>query len=128
MAGERCDNKTMEWLQRNFLGVFINDTYWQTESGLFICSNYKNYYQLPFKMGSCTKPCPGFVVHILDDNGEIVGPEVSGRVCIKLPLPPGFAPTLWKNDNGFFEKYLSPCPGKFCFDFQNMMHRILPNW
>ena len=30
-----------------------------------------------------------------------------GKICISLPTPPCFMTTLFKNDNGFIEKYFS---------------------
>ena len=36
------------------------------------------------KAGTCTKPVPGFDVHILDENNkEVKQANVLGRVCIK---------------------------------------------
>jgi propionyl-CoA synthetase len=104
LAGERCDSKTMEWLLRNFKNTFINDTYWQTESGLFICSNYHNLHSFPIKIGSCTKPSPGFNVCIIDDNYNFCKKNDIGKIHVKLPLPPSFMPTLWNNDKGFIER------------------------
>ena len=36
-----------------------------------------------------------------------------GNVVIKLPLPPSFMLTLWKNDEYFIQKYLSETPGYY---------------
>ena len=32
-------------------------------------------------------------------------------MCLKLPTPPSFASTLWKNDEAFVEKYFSTFKG-----------------
>jgi propionyl-CoA synthetase len=37
-----------------------------------ISCNYKNLHTFPSKPGSAIKPAPGYVVHILDDNNNIV--------------------------------------------------------
>jgi len=34
-----------------------------------------------------------------------------GAVVIKLPMPPSFMLTLWKNDDFFIKKYLTEYPG-----------------
>ena len=34
-------------------------------------------------------------------------------MAIKLPLPPGCLPTLWNNDEGYRESYLSAFPGNY---------------
>jgi propionyl-CoA synthetase len=36
-----------------------------------------------------------------------------GNIVIKLPLPPGCLPTLWNNDAGFQQSYLSAYPGYY---------------
>jgi propionyl-CoA synthetase len=35
----------------------------------------------------------------------------TGNLCARLPLPPGSAPTLWQNDEGFRTAYLADFPG-----------------
>jgi propionyl-CoA synthetase len=66
---------------------------------------------LPVKSGSPTKPVPGYDVRILAEDGEEVAPGETGAVCVKLPLPPGFAPTLWRGEERFVDAYLSTHPG-----------------
>jgi propionyl-CoA synthetase len=77
MAGERCDIPTYEWI-RNKLKVLINDNYWQTECGWIISCNYKNLFTFPYKPGSATKPCPGFVVEVLNHKNELVPVQTLG--------------------------------------------------
>lgn len=36
-----------------------------------------------------------------------------GAIAIKLPLPPGFMATLWKNDAGFERAYMDRFPGYY---------------
>lgn len=36
-----------------------------------------------------------------------------GKVVIKLPLPPAFMLTLWKNNQAFIDKYLAETPGYY---------------
>jgi propionyl-CoA synthetase len=37
--------------------------------------------------------------------------KATGSVVLKLPLPPGCLPTLWNNESGFREAYLTEFPG-----------------
>lgn len=112
MAGERCDIPTYEWI-RDKLKVLINDNYWQTECGWGIACNYKNLHEFPAKPGSATKPVPGFVVEILNQDNEKVPNKSLGKVCVKLPMPPSFMLTLYNNDKAFIEKYLEETPGYY---------------
>lgn len=119
MAGERCDIPTYEWIN-NKLKVLINDNYWQTECGWIISCNYKNLFTFPYKPGSATKPCPGFVVEVLNHQNDPVPMQtlgtfqaMIGKVCVKLPMPPSFMNTLYNNDQAFFEKYMKETPGYY---------------
>ncbi len=37
----------------------------------------------------------------------------TGAICVRLPLPPGFSPTLWGSDERFVAAYLSRYPGYY---------------
>ena len=112
VAGERCDPPTLEWLQ-NVVNVPVIDHWWQTESGWPMVANSMGIDPLPVKSGSATKPVCGYDLHILDEDGQSVGPNETGYVCIKLPLPPGCFPTLWRDTARFHESYLSRFPGYY---------------
>eukprot|EP01015_Nassula_variabilis_P016813 TRINITY_DN2599_c0_g1_i7.p1 TRINITY_DN2599_c0_g1~~TRINITY_DN2599_c0_g1_i7.p1 ORF type:complete len:622 (+),score=141.23 TRINITY_DN2599_c0_g1_i7:1-1866(+) len=114
VVGERSDIPTLEWLKSNIHEkVFINDTYWQTETGWPISCNYAYLKRFPEKFGSCVKPAPGYIVHILSDLGEILDANVLGNVCIKLPLPPSGLLTLYNHDDAYVSKYLKEHPGYY---------------
>jgi propionyl-CoA synthetase len=66
---------------------------------------------LPVKAGSPTKPVPGYDIRVLDESGAELPPGQTGAVCVRLPLPPGFAPTLWRGEQRFIEAYLSRYEG-----------------
>ena len=112
LAGERCDPDTLEWAG-SILGVPVVDHWWQTETGWAIAANCLGIEPLPIKPGSPTKPVPGYLVEVLDDEGEPVPPGGIGRIMIRLPLPPGCLPTLWGNDQRFVDSYLSAQPGYY---------------
>jgi propionyl-CoA synthetase len=56
---------------------------------------------------------PGYRVEVLDDEGRPVPPNRDGAVAIRLPLPPGTLPTLWRNDERFRAGYLERYPGYY---------------
>ncbi|HEY6012150.1 MAG TPA: propionyl-CoA synthetase, partial [Nitrospirota bacterium] len=78
-----------------------------------ITANPIGIESFPIKPGSSTKPVPGYNVKILDSNGKELGPKQEGLVAIKLPLPPGTLPTLWRAEPRFLESYLKPFPGYY---------------
>jgi propionyl-CoA synthetase len=112
LAGERLDPTTYQWA-RDLLQRPVIDHWWQTETGWPVAANCMGLEVLPFKPGSATRPVPGFVVEILDEAGAILPPNREGAVAIKLPLPPGSLQTLWENDAGFRDVYLSRYPGYY---------------
>lgn len=112
VAGERCDPSTLKWLQEITQKPII-DHWWQTETGWAIVANMMGVEQFPVKEGSATKPVCGYEVHILDETGEVLGPNQEGFVCIKEPLPPGCLPTLWNDDERFQESYMEKFPGYY---------------
>ncbi len=112
LAGERCDPDTLNWAQTK-LGVPVIDHWWQTETAWAIAANCAGIELLPIKPGSPTKAAPGYDVRILDEGGEEVPDGKSGAICVKLPLPPGCLPTLWENEKGFRESYLTRYPGYY---------------
>jgi propionyl-CoA synthetase len=112
LAGERLDPDTYHWA-RALLQVPVVDHWWQTETGWPVAANCLGLTAFPVKPGSPTKPVPGYVVEILDEDGHAVAPNKEGAVVIRLPLPPGTFPTLWQNDARFVETYLSKFPGYY---------------
>jgi len=112
LAGERLDPDTYHWA-RGLLERPVIDHWWQTETGWPVAANCMGLEPLPVKPGSPTKPVPGYVVEIMDDEGKPVPPNRDGAVAIRLPLPPGTMPTLWQNDERFRDTYLTRYPGYY---------------
>jgi propionyl-CoA synthetase len=110
MAGERLDPDTYRWAT-DTVGVPVVDNWWQTETGWPICANLRGLEPLPLKAGSPSVPVPGYDVQVLDEHGEVVGPNQEGAICIALPMPPGTLPTLWNDDDRYVGSYLSQFPG-----------------
>ncbi len=112
LAGERTDPDTLHWAEKN-LQVPVIDHWWQTETAWAIAANCMGLHQFPVKAGSPTKPAPGWNLHVLDPDSNPLPPGEIGTLAVKLPLPPGALPTLWQNDQGFVQKYLSEFPGYY---------------
>ena len=112
LAGERCDPDTLIWA-RDRLGVPVIDHWWQTETSWAIAANCVGLGTLPVKPGSPTRAVPGYDVRILDEEGTEMPAGQIGAIVVKLPLPPGCLPTLWNNDDGFVQSYLSRHPGYY---------------
>ncbi|NYT16442.1 MAG: propionyl-CoA synthetase [Methanomicrobiales archaeon] len=112
LAGERCDPDTLAWAKER-LDVPVIDHWWQTETGWAIGANPAGLELFPVKPGSCTKPVPGYDVHVLDDHGTELPPGKTGTIVIRLPLPPGCLTTLWNNDQDYIRTYLSEYPGYY---------------
>ena len=112
LAGERCDPDTLIWA-RDRLGVPVIDHWWQTETSWPIAANCVGLGMLPVKPGSPTRAVPGYDVRVLDEAGAEMPAGQIGTIVLKLPLPPGCLPTLWNNDDGFQQAYLSRYPGYY---------------
>ncbi len=112
LAGERADPDTVAWAEQ-ILGVPVIDHWWQTETGWAIAGNPVGLGALPVKHGSPTVAMPGYDVQIVDEGCHPVDAGKMGSIVIKLPLPPGCLPTLWKQDARMTESYLIDFPGYY---------------
>jgi propionyl-CoA synthetase len=113
LAGERLDPDTYFWASE-LLKRPVIDHWWQTETGWAIAGNFLGLEYFPIKPGSATKPMPGYNIKILDaGTGKELAPNENGVITVKLPLPPGNLPTLWKDDQRFLESYMKPFPGYY---------------
>jgi propionyl-CoA synthetase len=110
LAGERCDPPTAVWAH-DLLKMPVVDHWWQTETGWAITAGFRQYGLFPFRPGSGGRPCPGYDLHALDDDGKVLEAGATGNLSIRLPLPPGCGPTLWQNDEGYRSAYLADFPG-----------------
>jgi propionyl-CoA synthetase len=112
LAGERLDPDTYHWASDK-LGIPVVDHWWQTETGWAIAANLRGLEPMPIKPGSPTVPVPGYDVQVLDPAGRRCAPYEEGAICIKLPLPPGTLPTLWRDDERYVQSYLSAYDGHY---------------
>lgn len=112
LAGERADPNTVEWAEK-LLRVPVIDHWWQTETSWGIAGNCAGLGAAPLRLGSATFPLPGYDLRVLNESNEEVRPGQTGALSVRLPMPPGCLPTLWQNDRGFVESYLSEYPGYY---------------
>lgn len=112
LAGERCDPDTLHWAEEK-LRIPVVDHWWQTETGWAIAATCLGIEHQPVVPGSPGRPAPGWDVRVLDDQGGELPPGRTGALAVRLPMPPGAAPTLWNADDRFHKTYLSTYPGYY---------------
>ncbi|MCF6141749.1 acetate--CoA ligase [Flavobacterium sp. K77] len=112
LAGERCDQATIEWYQKH-ISIPVIDHWWQTESGWPMIANSIGIAALPVKPGSATKAVCGYDIRIFDENGKELSANEEGLVVIKLPLPPGNLLGIWENEARFQASYFSKFDGYY---------------
>ncbi|MEJ1978847.1 MAG: AMP-binding protein [Acetobacteraceae bacterium] len=110
LAGERCDPPTALWIA-GLLNRPVVDHWWQTETGWPITAGFRGYGLFPSKPGAGGRPCPGYDVQAVDETGTVLPRGKVGTLAIRLPLPPGCAPTLWRDDAAYKAAYLADLPG-----------------
>jgi propionyl-CoA synthetase len=110
LAGERCDPPTAIWAAEK-LRVPVVDHWWQTETGWPITAGFSGLGLFAPKPGSGGRPAPGYDLQSLDDHGTVLPRGQSGNLALRLPLPPGCAPTLWHDEASYRAAYLSDFPG-----------------
>jgi acetyl-CoA synthetase len=89
----------------------IVDTWWQTETGGFLCTTLPGIS--PMKPGSAGPGAPGIHPIVLDEDGKEIlpGEGKAGNICIKNPWPGGFQ-TVYGNR----ERYIDAYYGQYCKD------------
>ncbi|WP_027853146.1 propionyl-CoA synthetase [Marinobacterium litorale] len=113
VAGEKLDSATYYWLDE-LLQVPVIDHWWQTETGWPVTAPMMGWDNpSAARLGSTNKPIPGYDIQVLDGEGEPVGPMEAGNICIRLPLPPGVAWSIWNNNDRFVSSYLTLFPGYY---------------
>jgi propionyl-CoA synthetase len=112
LAGERCDNATLEWYQKH-IPIPVIDHWWQTESGWPMIANSLGIEKMPVKSGSATKAVCGYDIRIFNENGTELNANEEGLVVIKLPLPPGNMLGIWENEARFKAGYFSKFDGYY---------------
>ena len=87
----------------------IMDTWWQTETGMFMITPLPAY---DLKPGSATRPFPGVEADIYDESGKPVGPGEEGYLVLKRPWP-AMLRTIYKDPERYISQYWSRFPGVY---------------
>jgi acetyl-CoA synthetase len=101
-VGEPLNAEAVVWSARVF-GLAFHDSYWQTETGSIVISNYPG---LPIKPGSMGKPFPGVTAGLLDARTSevITEPGVVGVIALR-PDWPAMMRGYWQNEATFQAKF-----------------------
>ncbi len=86
-VGEPINPEAWIWYREHIGGdrTPIVDTWWQTETGMVLITPLPGVTTL--KPGSATRPFPGVVPGVYDEQGKEVGPGGGGYLVLKKPWP-----------------------------------------
>jgi acetyl-CoA synthetase len=104
-VGEPINPEAWRWFY-NVIGKGrcpIMDTWWQTETGGFMITPLPS---VGLKPGSATRPFPGIVVDVVDEEGNSCKPNEDGKLVIKTPWP-SMLRTIYGDDNRYVQQYWS---------------------
>lgn len=87
----------------------IMDTWWQTETGMFMITPMPC---VALKPGSGTRPFPGIVMDVVNEEGQPVGANEEGYLVIKNPWP-SMLRTLYNDPDRYVKQYWSQFPGYY---------------
>jgi acetyl-CoA synthetase len=101
-VGEPLNPEAVIWSERIFGKAFL-DTYWQTETGSIMISNYPG---MKIKPGSMGKAFPGITATVLDPK-TYEPYNVTGKIGL-IALKPGWPSmmrTYWNNEEAYKNKF-----------------------
>lgn len=114
LVGEPLDPDTWFWTRDKLGaasgGLFVNNTYGQTETGTAWSSCMVGL--TPTRPGSCGHPLPGYHARVLRDDGSAAAPGELGALTLAAPFP-CLARTVWGDHPRYLEMYLSQFPGHY---------------
>jgi len=111
-VGEGINPEAWMWYHNKIGGgrCPIVDTWWQTETGGIMMSPLPGV--IATKPGSCTKPLPGIVPKIVDEQGNEVPQGRGGWLVMAQPWP-GMLRGIWGDDARYQETYWSKVKGHY---------------
>ena len=109
-VGEPINPKAWMWYHTVIGGERcpIVDTWWQTETGNIMLTPVPGVTET--KPGSCTKPLPGVVPAIFDEQGNQLDTNQGGLLVMTKPWP-AMLRTLYGDHDRFIETYFSKFEG-----------------
>lgn len=101
-VGEPLNAEAVLWSEQAF-GKPFHDSYWQTETGSIVITNYPG---MKIKPGSMGKPFPGIIATVLDQKTfePIRKPGSVGLIALKPGWPSMFR-TYWNNKEIYDSKF-----------------------
>ncbi|MFI5111472.1 MAG: AMP-binding protein [Terriglobales bacterium] len=101
-VGEPLNAEAVIWSQEMF-GKPFHDTFWQTETGCIVITNFPG---MRIKPGSMGKPFPGITATVLNPKTyePINQPGVAGLIALRPGWPSQFR-SYWRNEAGFQTKF-----------------------
>ncbi|RLF42999.1 MAG: acetate--CoA ligase, partial [Thermoplasmata archaeon] len=99
-VGEPLNPEVISWALKAY-NQPIHDTWWMTETGMIMISNYPS---MPIKPGSMGKPFLGVEAAILDDDGRVLGVNEVGNLAIKKGWP-SMMKAVWRRGEKFKEYF-----------------------
>ncbi len=110
-VGEPINPEAWMWYHRVIGGERcpIVDTWWQTETGGIMISPLPG--AIPTKPGSATRPFPGIIADVVDQDGNSVPDNEGGYLVIKHPWP-GMMRTVYGDPDRFRRTYWEHIPAK----------------
>jgi len=110
-VGEPINPEAWRWYHKviGYERCPIMDTWWQTETGNFMITPMP---ETPLKPGSATRPFPGVIADVVDEEGEPVASNEEGYLVIKTPWP-AMLRTIYGDPDRYVEAYWSRFPGMY---------------
>ncbi len=101
-VGEPLNAQAVVWSREAF-GKPFHDTFWQTETGCIVITNFPG---MPIKPGSMGKPFPGITATVLNTKSyaPIEQPGIAGLIALRPGWPSQFAGYL-HNETGYKAKF-----------------------
>ena len=111
-VGEGINPEAWMWYHKMIGGERcpIVDTWWQTETGGIMMSPLPG--AIATKPGSCTKPLPGILPAVVDEQGEPVDANMGGLLVITHPWP-GMLRGIWGDEERYREQYWEKVPHQY---------------
>ncbi len=103
-VGEPLNSEAVIWSEKVF-GLPFHDSYWQTETGSIMISNYPG---MKIKPGSMGRPFPGITSVVLDPQTYLPH-QNSGKIGLIAFKPgwPSMMRTYWKNELTYQKKFMN---------------------
>jgi acetyl-CoA synthetase len=100
-VGEPLNPEGVKWAMEVFDSKPFHDTWWQTETGSILITNFP---EMPIKPGSMGKPLPGVEAAVVDENGKVLPQGTEGSLALR-PGWPSMMRQIWKNPAKYNEYY-----------------------